>query len=51
MIDKRLKIIDNSSYVWECLSCNRKVISETKPTQCVCGQSNYVINQNYVVTK
>jgi len=51
MIDKRLKFIDNTKYVWECLACSRRVISETQPTKCVCGQTKYVINQNYVVTK
>ena len=51
MIDRRLKMIDKNKYVWECISCGRKQISETKPSSCVCGQSNYVINEQFVVTK
>ena len=50
-MDKRKKMIDNEKYVFQCLSCDRKQISETKPESCICGQANYVINEHLIVTK
>ena len=51
MMDKRSKMVDKDKYVWECIVCGRKVINKEKPELCICGQPNYVVNIQYIITK
>lgn len=51
MIDRRKAFIDNTRYVWQCIICDRKQVSETQPKECACGQAHYVINESLIVTK
>jgi DNA-directed RNA polymerase subunit RPC12/RpoP len=51
MIDKRNKIIEKDKYVFECLSCGRKVIAKDRPETCTCSQPQWVINTQFIITK
>jgi len=46
------KMISSKKFVWECIVCNKKVISEVKPEICICSNNGqYVLNGNLIVTK